>query len=106
MLDFLTGCSLKQKGTTMAIVTTDEGAVALYDSVNGKPIPWLPVFEGTDHAEDFLRWLQARAAKEDSDIPSPDPRKLTGFVLIDLHGEWWEERVDGETGRLKEAVGA
>jgi hypothetical protein len=51
-----------------------------------------PIFDSTDHAEDFLKWLKGI-----------DPRTLTEKDLLIQFGEWCTERLD-EDGNLRDEM--
>lgn len=80
----------------MSIRVSDESRVCLYDSVNG----WAfgPVFESVEHAEDFQRWLAERFGFEDLD--GIDPLALSPQGWKARYEEWFDDRVDGESGEL------
>jgi hypothetical protein len=86
----------------MAVLLTTDIAIAMYDSVTEQPLEGLRVFASLDHAEDFLRWLAQKA--EAGEAPHRDPRELGLIDRRDFWDRWSEERVDQETGLLKEAV--
>lgn len=74
-----------------------KGRAALYDTVTG--IAFGPTFEAADLAEDYLSWLNSAE-------PRPGP---ISYVQVwpsglhhDAHDRWFTERVDGETGLLKD----
>lgn len=74
----------------MATATTDAGAVAFYDTVRMQAFG--PIFDSTEHAEDFRRW-----AEEEKGYPGPrqaaeqHPGGLDG-----LHVEWMKARLDDD----------
>lgn len=94
-------------------LTSEENVTALYDSVTG----WAfgTVFATPELAEDFLIWLaeEPRGRPEIRVLAAfrnpfawADPRCYTNNDLERLIGLWREERVDFETGFLREEITA
>jgi hypothetical protein len=84
----------------MALGFTNKAAVAIIDTVRDEPIIGLRCFESADHAQDFLDWL---AEKHEAGLATDrDPRKLTPRYRAGAQKRWWDERVDGETGQLRD----
>lgn len=77
----------------MSICMTDDTHVILFEDTGDMPLP-IPAFEGRDQAVNFLAFVEAVA-----DTPIA---KIPGFELQDLRDRWWEERIDGETGLVKD----
>lgn len=75
----------------MSTQVTNDGAVAIYDSVTGLPYR-IAVFEDEWQAEDFLRWFGER-----HDEP------LKGLTVSELEEEreaWFKARLDSEGNLL------
>jgi hypothetical protein len=85
----------------MSIRTTNDRAVALYDSVDG--IAFGPTFESRDHALDYLRLAPEIASRL---YPGAYDLEKPWVWHRDVHrkvyDEWFKERVDGESGVLLE----
>ena len=77
----------------MGIHFTDDRAVALYDSVSG--MAFGPTFSSGALAEDFIQW-----AKDKKDIH--DLRGVAPAGFVNLHSEWFDDRLDAATGELKD----
>lgn len=77
----------------MATATTDAGAVAFYDTVRMRAFG--PIFDTTEHAEDFRRWAIDRGYAGPKRLTQLQPGALDG-----LHTDWMRERLDDD-GYLK-----
>ena len=77
----------------MSLRTTDADNVAIYDAVTGAPIA-IEVFSNAEQAEDFLAWHGMKGHPRMDLIPYSH--------LADLRKQWYDERVDPESGYIRE----
>lgn len=79
----------------------DRGTTVMFSTVHG--LAFGPVFEQRDHAEAFLAWL---APKLDADLEQVSESRALALSTGSwkaYYAEFFEEKIDGETGELKAA---